>query len=209
MARKVAGKSSRSKSKGTASRSKSTTKRTARRATARPKVPKRAPASKRAAVRAKGDFGIPARKRDVALAASEETKNRPGGKRRQDPRQPRTGVDSRQSGVGKRDAGPGSDSGGDLDADVVGITGAALAQSGPDEEANIGAAETSGGSEEFASGPPARGQNQPRGRQIVRGDVVDREGDATSGDPDAGGIVGRTQATDAGAGFGSIDQRRD
>ena len=90
------------------------------------------------------------------------------------PRNPRGTVSGdRVSGVGAPDSGPGSASGGDIDTDIIGVgTGSGLAQSGPDRLGDIGAAETDGSSDEFASGPPARGENQGRGPDAVRGSTV-------------------------------------
>jgi hypothetical protein len=115
-------------------------------------------------------------RREFARAVSEEAKNRPTGDHREDPRQPRSGIDSREAGVGKPDAGRGSESGGDVDPDIVGVgEGRGLSQGGPDDAAAIGQAESDGSSAEFASGPPARGENRAAGP--VTGDVVDRSGD--------------------------------
>ena len=118
MARKATGRSKRSRSTTKSKTSRTPARKTTKRATARPKPAAR----KKATPRAKGrDFGIPARKTKVAAAVADETKFRPAGDHRQDPRQPRSGVDSRTAGVGMRDAGPGSDSGGDVDSDIVGL----------------------------------------------------------------------------------------
>jgi len=120
MARKATGRSKRSRSTSKSKVSRSPARKTTKRATARPKTAAR----KKVTPRAKGrDFGIPARKTKLAAAAADETKFRPAGDHRQDPRQPRSGVDSRTAGVGMRDAGPGSDSGGDVDSDVIGLGG--------------------------------------------------------------------------------------
>lgn len=182
MPAKKSSRSSRSKSttKSKSSGPSKRTKSTARRATAAPPKASRAgKAAHRSSGRRTGDFGIPAdapRKRQAIEVASEEIKNRPAGDHLHDPRQPRSGVDSREAGVGMREAGPGSDSGGDLDADVTGVgDGVGLAQSAPDTAANIGAAETTGGSEEFAGGPPARGEG--RAARDTTGDFVDHSGE--------------------------------
>jgi hypothetical protein len=113
------------------------------------------------------------------------------------------GPGDRTHGVGSYVAGPGSGSGGDLDPDIIGIddeTG--VAQTGPDDEDEIGEAETSGGSEEFASGPPAEGRNElPRGTHggggRPRGDTVDHGGEdvgtvqrGTAADPSVMGARG-------------------
>lgn len=151
MARKATGKSKRSTTKSKMSRKPA--RKTARRATARPKTapPKKSsgrPASRstgRSSGKSSGDFGIPVMKRQVAAAVAQETKFRPAGDHREDPRQPRSGVDSRTAGVGMRDAGPGSDSGGDVDPDIIGLGSGAspggqerpLSQPRPDSAANL------------------------------------------------------------------------
>jgi hypothetical protein len=82
----------------------------------------------------KRDFGVQPTDASAIRQASEEAKHRPAGDHRVDDRQPRSGVDSREAGVGMRDSGPASDSGGDVDSDIIGIGGApGLAQSGPDQ----------------------------------------------------------------------------
>jgi hypothetical protein len=69
----------------------------------------------------------------------------------------------RDAGVGARDSGPGSGSGGDIDPDIVGVgfDATGLAAAGPDDPNSLGEAESDGTSNEFASGPPARGTRQP------------------------------------------------
>ena len=94
---------------------------------------------------------------------------------------------ARTTGAGGAAVGEGSSSGGDIDTDVVGVgTGSGLAQAGPDDEANVGAASTDGSSDEFASGPRAQGRNTlPRGHvggdKRVRGSVVSRDLDFHTG----------------------------
>jgi hypothetical protein len=60
-----------------------------------------------------------------------------------DDRQPRAGTASREAGVGGREGGAGSFSGGDIDIDIVGVGtgGAGVAQTGPDEQDDIGRAD--------------------------------------------------------------------
>jgi hypothetical protein len=154
---------------------------------------------------------VPASKRGPALLASEETKRQPGSTRGgAEPRQPRAGVDSRESGVGGSEAGAGAFSGGDIDTDItgVGFRGAGVSQSGPDDPRTLGAADASGGGadDDFASGPPARGANPPARRPIKRGSTVDHSGgDATTTDTGAAGTVGFTQPDDTGAGRAPSD----
>jgi len=133
-----------------------------------------ASASKRSARSRKvgNDFGIPARStrdpeanRADQQRAAEEVRNVPAGNRNPDARQPRSSFEERgrDAGVGARDAGPGSASGGDLDPDIVGVglDGTGLAEAGPDDPNSLGLAESDGTGNEFASGPPARRTQQP------------------------------------------------
>jgi hypothetical protein len=131
------------------------------------------------------DFGVSPRRREEALDVSRRTRG--------DTATARAGTDSRVAGVGGRESGPGSHSGGDLDPSITGVGtgGSAISQAGPDEPGEMGAAETTGGSEQFASGPPAQGRNQLPPDQIgggppVRGSTVDR-GEASTLSPDAEG----------------------
>jgi hypothetical protein len=126
---------------------------------------------------------------------------------------PRAGTDSREAGVGGQEAGPGSYSGGDIDPTTTGVGFGGVAASGPDDPNRLGKAETTGGSEEFASGPPARGENQGRRRgraggskQIRGGTTHDRSGDdSATGDASAERDAGRSGSTSA-VGFTSADQ---
>ncbi len=138
----------------------------------------------------KTDFGVESSRSlgEYSKRKGREAKFRPAGSHLEDPRQERGSTQARrESGVGKSNAGPGANSAGDVDPDVVGVGGGAgLAQGGPDQ--NVSDAEsTTGGSEEFASGPPARGENmgrrgRGRGRAgagkiaRVKGSFVDRSG---------------------------------
>jgi hypothetical protein len=141
---------------------------------------------------AKGDFGVPADDTRNANRVSEQTKHRGGSVEppREGDLQPRAGVESREAGVGGREAGAGSSSGGDLDPDITGVgsAGDGLAEGGPDDANSIGQAETSADRDDFASGPPARGDNQPatgRPKARTRGSSTnDRTGgDTRSGNP--------------------------
>jgi hypothetical protein len=111
----------------------------------------------------KTDFGVEQKPRlaEFSKRKSREAKFTPAGSHTADPRQEIGATQAaRVSGVGKANAGPGGASGGDIDPDVVGVgDGRALAQSGPDEKV-WGPEWTTGGSEEMASGPPAKGENQ-------------------------------------------------
>jgi hypothetical protein len=132
----------------------------------------------------KADFGVGNSNRPAQRAASRTSRERSTQRRNPRDLPPRAGVESREAGVGGQESGPGSYSGGDVDPSVIGVgTGSGVAASGPDDESNIGAAETTGGSEEFASGPPAAGRNQGRGaEQRIQGSTVDRSGEGIRND---------------------------
>ncbi len=131
------------------------------------------------------DFGIPEQD-----AIQPDTRAATANRTRLDV-PPRSGEDGdRTSGVGGSEAGPGSSSGGDLDPEFVGLDGkGGLAQSVPTRVTG-GPASSTGTSAEFASGPPARGDNPRRDRENIQGSTVDRGGgdESTSGgSPDQGG----------------------
>ena len=171
--------------------------------------------SRRAAgkVGGKGDFGVRNAQRTASEAGSSDVRQRQAREDRvgnQLGRElPRAGVDSREAGVGGHEAGPGSYSGGDLDTSVSGVGFGNVAESGPDDVNTLGESETTGGSEEFASGPPARGANQGgrRGRvggskQVRGGTTHDRSGDDTAtGDASADRDAGRRGSGNTGVGF--------
>ncbi|MGE5610270.1 MAG: hypothetical protein ACM359_13535 [Bacillota bacterium] len=97
---------------------------------------------------------------------------------------------TRTTGVGAPEGGPGSGSGGDVDPDVIGVGGTGgLAASG-DLGPTTDASQTTGKSDEFASGGPAKGENQgPRqtpGTSV--GDVTPRGTGAAENAPEAEGI---------------------
>ena len=160
-----------------------------RRRTAKPKS-KKVGGDRKSAARfaGKNDFGIPAKPshaleeiRADQQRAADEIRNTPVNDRRKtDSRQPRSGTlgeGDRTSGVGGRDAGPGSSSGGDLDPDItgVGFAGDGLAEGGPDDPSALGQSESDGSSDEFASGGRAPGRNEKRRPRILRpGDTVNR-----------------------------------
>ncbi len=91
--------------------------------------------------------------------------------------QPHSGEDDgvRTSGAGGVDSGVGSSSGGDLDTDFIGVGtgGSGISQSGPDD--SMGADETDGSSDQFASGPRAQGFHGEKDGKI-EGTVIDRSG---------------------------------
>lgn len=109
----------------------------------------------------KGDFGVP-----VGTGPSRERNYVSENTKRSDPgathaRAGEDGADgARTAGAGGVDGGEGSSSGGDLDPDItgVGFGGSGLASSAP--TGRPGADDTTGSSDEFASGRHARGDNQ-------------------------------------------------
>lgn len=135
------------------------------------------------------DFGIPADRAKAPL---------PDGGREKGPEQGtgpmRSGaMGVRDSGVGHAPGTPGAGSGGDLDPDFIGLDGKGGLAASPASGRTQGPDITEGGSAPFASGPPARGENElPAGThgappQIVRGSTVDRGGgDASTTGPESG-----------------------
>jgi hypothetical protein len=124
----------------------------------------------------KGDFGIPASRARGPTKAGGRGKDRDQGTG-----PTRGGADSRTTGVGAPTGSPGAGSGGDLDPDIVGLDGRALARAPIDRTSGPDMTEE-GGSAPFASGKPAKGENaQPRGkvggsRQTKGGDTIDHSG---------------------------------
>jgi len=104
----------------------------------------------------------------------------------------------RDHGAGGRDTGPGSASGGDIDPDIIGVGtgGSGVAASG-----NIGRApgpdDSTGSSDEFASGAHAQGRNQTLtgnkvggSKRVSGGSTASRDTDAsTGGDPQGAAAV--------------------
>lgn len=130
----------------------------------------------------KGDFGVP---EDDPLTATRSYVSR--NTKRSDPgaAQPhsREFDGRRTSGAGGNASGAGSSSGGDLDTDIVGVGtgGRGVATSGKIHEPP-GPDDSDGTSSEFASGPPARGENQTHvgevgGDKRVRGGTTHRQSD--------------------------------
>ncbi|HEY2588936.1 MAG TPA: hypothetical protein VGI81_24545 [Tepidisphaeraceae bacterium] len=135
------------------------------------------------------DFGIPA---DQAKAPLPDGGMEKGPEPGTGPmRSGATGV--RDSGVGHAPGGPGAGSGGDLDPDFIGLDGKGGVAARPASGRIQGPDITEGGSAPFASGPPARGENElPAGThggppEIVIGSTVDRGGgDASTTGPESG-----------------------
>jgi len=101
----------------------------------------------------RGDFGLP----PDSPPADERVKERATGGA---PLSSSHNTTDRTVGVGaKEGGGPGAGSGGDLDPDYIGVgTGGGIAAR-PTRGVTEGPASSGGGSDEFASGGPARGEN--------------------------------------------------
>lgn len=151
----------------------------------------------------KGDFGIPATRANAPV---------PIGGRDKGPEQgtgyERSGASGvRASGVGHAPGAPGTGSGGDLDPDFIGLDGKGGVAASPGERKTSGPDMTDGRSDAFASGPPAKGENQlPAGThgapsQIVRGSTVDRSG----GDASTTGSGMGSDSTESVASFSDQD----
>lgn len=149
-------------------------------------------------VKAPGDFGVPVgsgptRERDYV---SENTKMSDPGAAKPHSFE-HEGV--RTSGTGSVVEGTGSGSEGDIDTDILGVgTGASgISASGPGDQP--GADDTDGSSAEFASGKPARGENQEGVGQIggaprVQGSTVFGDVDIQTG-PEGQGADAATNPT--------------
>ncbi len=136
----------------------------------------------------KHDFGIPA---EEATAENDFPHGRAKGPQK-GTGPTRSGAQGRRtSGVGAPLGPAGSGSGGDLDPDIVGVGGTGgVAREGPDR--TRGADITTGGSQTFASGPPAQGKNEGApghhgGSVRVKGTTVTG---AVSGSEDAASTSG-------------------
>jgi hypothetical protein len=137
-------------------------------------------------------------KLDFGLPASKVTAPLPDGGREKGPEQGtgpmRSGEGGvRVAGVGHAPGKPGTGSGGDLDPDFVGLDGKGGLAATPPSGRTRGEDITEGGSGAFASGPPARGENElPAGThgapsEIVHGSTVDRTGGDASTTGSGGG----------------------
>jgi hypothetical protein len=88
----------------------------------------------------------------------------------------RTGASGRRTvGVGSTEGPDGKGSGGEVDSDYVGLDGGGVASDGK-LRSPAGPDDTDGSSNEFASGPPAKGEHRGRyapGQEV--GDVTQRE----------------------------------
>jgi len=121
----------------------------------------------------KHDFGIPSE--DAAPDMTVEDRDYPG--RPAGSKRTRSGASGRRTvGVGSTEGPDGKGSGGEIDTDIIGVgsgggvssDGVVGRPSGPDD--------SDGSSNEFASGPPAKGENKARyqpGQPV--GDVTPRD----------------------------------
>jgi hypothetical protein len=124
----------------------------------------------------KNDFGIPAKE---ATVANDDPYGRVKGPEK-GTGPTRSGAQGRRTtGVGAPTGPAGAGRGGDLDPDIIGVGGTGgVARDGPDR--TQGPDITEGGSGTFASGPPAKGDNQPPKGQ--HGGSVRVQGTTTTGD---------------------------
>ncbi|CAN5470073.1 hypothetical protein BH10PLA1_BH10PLA1_18860 [soil metagenome] len=146
-----------------------------------------------AKVGGKGDFGV--RESDVAerTYTSMNTKQSDRGNA-----QSRSGSDgTRTSGAGGNNSGVGSSSGGDLDTDL--IFGGGVAASGSVNEP-AGPDDTDGGSSAFASGAPAKGDNQRGPVKPVTGSTVQPLDDRSARGQGADASANSDADSDASAG---------
>ena len=121
----------------------------------------------------KHDFGIPSE--DAAPDMTIEDRDYPG--RPAGSKKTRSGASGRRTvGVGSTEGPDGKGSGGEIDTDIIGVgTGSGVSSDGEVGKPS-GPDDSDGSSNEFASGPPAKGENRGRyapGQQV--GDVTQRD----------------------------------
>src|SRR5436189_2234735 len=122
----------------------------------------------------KHDFGIPPE--DAAPDMTVEDRDYPG--RPAGSKRTRSGASGKRTiGVGSTEGPDGKGSGGEVDTDLIGLdrTGGGVASDGVVGKPP-GPDDSDGSSNEFASGPPAKGEHRGRyqpGQQV--GDVTQRE----------------------------------
>src|SRR5215212_3805224 len=122
----------------------------------------------------KHDFGIPSE--DAAPDMTIEDRDYPG--RPAGSKRTRSGASGRRTvGVGSTEGPDGKGSGGEIDTDIIGLDGSGGGVASDGQLGNtVGPDNTDGSSNEFASGPPAKGENRARytpGQQV--GDVMQRD----------------------------------
>src|SRR3954452_4034504 len=108
----------------------------------------------------KHDFGIPSE--DAAPDMTIEDRDYPG--RPAGSKRTRSGASGKRTvGVGSTEGPDGKGSGGEVDTDIIGLdgTGGGVASDGVVGKPP-GPDDTDGSSNEFASGPPAKGENRAR-----------------------------------------------
>lgn len=148
----------------------------------------------------KGDFGIPARD-TVARAREGQIEGRPAGSA------PGYSGDAgvRTTGAGSPGGVPGTDSGGDLDPDIIGFDGKGGLAAKPPHGDLSGPDETTGSSDAFASGKHAKGRHTIKpgshgAAPRVHGDTMDHSGeDSSTVNPNAAGSVEPLRGSDPGA----------
>ena len=121
----------------------------------------------------KHDFGIPSE--DAAPDMTIEDRDYPG--RPAGSKRTRSGASgNRTVGVGSTEGPDGKGSGGEIDTDIIGLGSGGGVSSDGELGKPSGPDDSDGSSNEFASGPPAKGENQGRyqpGQPV--GDVTQRE----------------------------------
>jgi hypothetical protein len=121
----------------------------------------------------KHDFGIPSE--DAAPDMTIEDRDYPG--RPAGNKRTRSGASGRRTiGVGSTEGPDGKGSGGDVDSDIIGVGSGGGVSSDGELGKPAGPDDSDGSSNEFASGPPAKGEHRARyqpGQQV--GDVTQRE----------------------------------
>jgi hypothetical protein len=163
------------------------------------------------AIGGKGDFGVSEAKTVDRNYASANTRASDRGATHAKSSERADGA--RTSGAGANVGPPGSGSGGDIDLDIVGVGtgGSGISASGPDDRPS-GPDDSTGTSDEFASGPPAQGEHQTHvgdvgGPQEVNRGQIDPVG-GTETDPTGRGAdaVNNPNGDDASAGEISSDE---
>lgn len=121
----------------------------------------------------KHDFGIPSE--DAAPDMTIEDRDFPG--RPAGSKKTRSGASGKRTiGVGSTEGPDGKGSGGEVDSDIIGVGSGGGVSSDGEINSPPGPDDSDGSSNEFASGPPAKGENRGRyqpGQQV--GDVTQRE----------------------------------
>ena len=129
----------------------------------------------------KHDFGIPSE--DAAPDMTVEDRDFPG--RPAGSKRTRSGASGKRTiGVGSTEGPDGKGSGGEVDTDIIGLgSGGGVASDGVVGRP-AGPDDSDGSSNEFASGPPAKGENRARyapGQQV--GDVTQRDEEPENQNP--------------------------